>query len=144
MSLDRSIVLAAALVWCPSIGQAQPNKDLYELQERCGKRAEEVFTRTYKRWEESDGRSVFFDFENHYSPRLNKCFFLLTNTIYQMQGGLPQGQPSKTIWLFDLNDNRQYGTIAEAQGTTFTCELRGKQCRSEQEWRELIKPFMED
>jgi hypothetical protein len=106
--------------------QAQPNKELYDLQERCGRRAEEVFNGTYKRWEETDGRSVFFNFENHYSPRLNKCFFLVTNTTYQMQAGLPQGQPSKTIWLRDLNDNREYGTFAEHDRGVFTCEVRGK------------------
>jgi hypothetical protein len=147
MNCSRSIVLAAVLLWWPSIGQAQPNKDLYDLQERCGRRAEEVFERTYKPLIEIKAeQQVLYNFENHYNPRLNKCFFLLTWTNWQVQQGKPPQQGVKTMLLIDLNDNRQYGDFVEHgfQGAVFTCEARGKQCRSEQEWRELIKPFMEN
>ena len=43
----RAVVAIAGLVWCSTHVSAQPNKELYELQERCGKRATEVFKREY-------------------------------------------------------------------------------------------------
>ena len=148
MALTEAACFSVALsfLWWPSIGQAQPNKDLYELQERCGKRAEEVFNKTYKRMSEADGAKLFFDFENHYNPRLNKCFILVTRTTFKVVEGKLTEQTSETTWLRDLNDNREYGTYVwfSTLAAPFTCEVRGKQCRSEQEWRELIKPFMED
>jgi hypothetical protein len=37
----------AGLVWLTTYASAQPNKEQYELRERCGKRAAEVFQREY-------------------------------------------------------------------------------------------------
>jgi hypothetical protein len=51
----------------------------------------------------------------------------------------------KFMWLHDLNDTTEYyAEYVHHSGSVLFCEVRGKQCRSEQEWRELIKPFMED
>lgn len=141
MNFGRSIVLAAVLLWWPCIGQAQSNKDLYGLQERCGKQAEERFQGIGKQ-RETAGYTFSFDFENHYSLRLNKCFFLLT--LFQTEIKSPD-KGGKFMWLHDLNDIAQYyGEYVHYSGLLAFCEVRGKQCRSEEEWRELIKPFMED
>jgi hypothetical protein len=82
----------AALLPVPS-ASAEPNKEQYELQERCGKRAEQFF----KQHDYSNAR-----YENHYNPDLNGCF-LLVNTILR--------QPGKGVtwieWeLWDVNENR--------------------------------------
>jgi hypothetical protein len=111
---------------------------IYELQERCGKRAAEVFE---KEWGSNiaqySDRQVTANFENHCSPRLNKCFYLEISTSYE------KGKtPFKTLRLFDLNDNKEYATFTE--GVLLMCVVRGKRCGSEDEWRELTKPFMED
>jgi len=66
------IVAVAGLLWFSTYVSAQPNKELYELQERCGKRAAEVFKREYS---PAHGQMTF-NYENHYSARLNKCFFI--------------------------------------------------------------------
>jgi hypothetical protein len=65
---------------------AEPNKEQYDLQERCGKRAEQVFksdnpgqsgfsivTNT------EDGQNIT-TYQNHFSATLNKCFYLLIVT----------------------------------------------------------------
>ena len=138
MNCNRSMVLIIALLCWPCIGHAQPNEN---PQERCGKQAEERFQEIGKQ-RETAGYTFSFDFENHYSLRLNKCFFLLT--LFQTEIKSPD-KVGKFMWLHDLNDISQYyGEYVHYSGLLGFCEVRDKQCRSEQEWRELIKPFMED
>jgi hypothetical protein len=132
----------AGLVWFSTNVGAQPNRELYELQERCSKRAAEVFKREYSHVSNSKhGR--LFSYESHYSARLNKCFFLEISVAYE------KGQSSghKLMRLFDLDDTKEYGQYFMNdlyQVGPFPCDVHGKVCRSESEWRELVKPFMED
>src|SRR5215475_4186421 len=80
MKTPNSVAIAGLVGFSTNIG-AQPNKELYELQERCSKRAAEVFKREYSPGANSkDGR--LFSYENHYSARANKCFFLEISAAY--------------------------------------------------------------
>jgi hypothetical protein len=127
-------MIAASLILAGS-AQAQSHIDKYELSERCGKRAEEVFT---KGKEETTGLILPADnYENHYHSRLNKCFYLEIHETGE----------TKSLRLFDLNDHKEIGSyVGElgVQGPVRRCVLQEKQCKSEEEWRALIKPFMED
>jgi hypothetical protein len=61
-------VAIAGLVWFSTYASAQPNKELYELQERCGKRAEEFFRREYgprDRRQKAISESGHFKFNPH-------------------------------------------------------------------------------
>ena len=137
MNFSRFIVLAVVLLWWPCLGQAQANKELYDAQERCGKQADELYNQHHKRWSETS--PVSFDFESHYSRSWNKCFYLLINN------SKPPDPNFKSMFLHDLNDKTQYYAVyVKHSGLLLGCQVRSKQCRSEQEWRELIKPFMED
>jgi hypothetical protein len=44
---------------------------------------------------------------------------------------------------FDLNENKEYGTFVSGptEGMPLACVVRGKNCRSESEWRQLLKPL---
>jgi len=137
-----SISIAIAGLLCFSTyASAQPNKQVYELQERCGKRAAEIFAREYGSGVGKYG--LLFNYENHYSARLNKCFFLEISLSYD-KGKLTR---SKNMRLFDLNENKEYGIyldgICDGCGP-MTCFVQDQACRSETEWRQLLKPFMED
>ena len=134
-----SVAIAGLLCFSAYVS-AQPNKDLYELQERCGKRAAEVFEREYG--SDKDGQTLF-NYENHYSAHLKKCFFLEIAISYEREEEKPG---PKIMRLFDLNENKEYGTFVSGptESTPVTCVVRGKHCRSESEWRQLLKPFMED
>jgi hypothetical protein len=55
------------------------NKIVYELQERCAKRAAEFFEHLGN----SDG-----SFENHYNSDLNDCFLLVTITKSEIKKGV--------------------------------------------------------
>jgi hypothetical protein len=122
---------------------AQPNKQSYELQERCAKRAAEVFEREYGLVPDDKDGQTLFNYENHYSARLKKCFFLEIAMSYEREEGKPA---SKIMRLFDLNENKEYGTFVSGptESTPLACMVRGKNCQSESEWRQLVKPFMED
>jgi hypothetical protein len=140
MRLAISVAIAGLLCFSTYVS-AQPNK---ELQERCGKRAAEVFAREYSPPVlDTDDEKTLFNYENHHSARLNKCFFLEIAMSYEREEGKPG---SKIMRLFDLNDNKEYGTFVSGptESTPLACVVRGKSCQSESEWRQLVKPFMED
>jgi hypothetical protein len=138
--MDRVLVVAAALLLVGTATHAQPNKEQY-VQERCGKRAAEVFA---KRWgsgvsNTASGQTIA-NYENHYNSRLNKCIYLEIANTYN--AGLPSFMWMK---LFDLNENREIAVYSRGEGDASTfCLVQAKWCQTEAEWRTLIKPFMED
>src|SRR5262245_37904464 len=141
MRASTSIAIAGLLCVSTQIS-AQPNKELYELRERCGKRAEELFRREYSSLSPV-AKSIMFNYESHYSARLNKCLFLEIAMSYSA-GRLTR---SKDMRLFDINDNKEYGIyldgICDGCGPMI-CYVQDKVCRSESEWQQLVKPFMDD
>jgi hypothetical protein len=141
MKASISVAIAGLLCFSTYVS-AQPNKELYELQERCGKRAAEVFKREYRPGSNIKGEQIRFNYENHYSARLNKCFFLLEIAVsYEKE------KSSKIMRLLDLNDNKEYGIYMSGfcDGCVpVSCFVQDNTCRSERERRQLVKPFMED
>lgn len=145
MSIKQIILPAIASVSVLSNGSyAEPNKVLYELQERCGKHAAETFKKEIggNITKTEDGNTMIGNYENHYSARLNKCFYLEITSI------MPKAKdqkPSKSLRLFDLHENRELGTYFRFDGSPpQLCTVGDGFCRTEQEWRLLAKPFMED
>ncbi len=139
----KRTLIAATLAAAVLPVQAQTAREKYELQERCGRRAAEVFA---KEWgsgisNTKDGGQIIGNYENHYNSRLNKCFYLEMSDSYQRGKA-----PFRLLRLFDINENREIGTYAKTQAEAFglSCVVQEKQCLSEEEWRALIRPFMED
>src|SRR5450759_2885071 len=81
--MDRVLLIATfVLVWFGLAvnSHAGTAKEDYELQERCGKRADELFKREYGNTgitNTKDGQAIA-GYKNHYNSKLNKCFVLLT------------------------------------------------------------------
>jgi hypothetical protein len=117
-----------------SSGRSQPNKEQYELEERCGKRADEVFRREYETKEEKDS---LFNYRNHYNPRLNKCFFLEISTSM-----IGRHTMATMYRLFDLNENKELGNFYKASDGVMSCVVGTHSCASEAEWNTLISPYM--
>jgi hypothetical protein len=128
-------------VWCQS-APAQ-DKVQYELQERCGNLAARTFQ---KEWGSNsvntkDGHMTA-DYENHYSARLNKCFYLEISTSYvERKEGITT---IKSLLLYDLNENKRYGEFRELGDLLRLCEVRGTRCNSEAEWRRLARRYLEE
>jgi hypothetical protein len=127
----------------PMAAQAQPNRDIYDLQDRCGRRAAEVFAKKYPPFETSEVQHRY-SYRNHYSQRLNKCFFLVTNIVWFKPGKGGVGKEVRYLELFDLNENNRYGSYVGTASGKLVCEIRGRSCSSEQEWMELVSPYIDE
>jgi hypothetical protein len=128
--------LATALLGLMVATGAQA-QSLKELSEKCGKQAEEAFE---KRVKSEEGHQITWG-ENHYNSRLKKCFVLEARE--DVERGVRE---RKQLKLIDLQDNREVGVYIFIYRQTITtdCSVQGKKCTSEEEWRALTKPFMED
>jgi hypothetical protein len=128
---------------------AEPNKEQYELQERCGKRAEQMFKNDNPG--ESGGSIVtntengqsITTYQNHYSATLNKCFYLMITTGFNYRNNQ---QYNTTLMVFvDVNENKEYGSFFKRSDrpTYAQCNMQEKFCSSEREWQEFLRPYME-
>jgi hypothetical protein len=135
----RQLAIALLSLVLATEAQAQSLKEKFELSERCGKQAAERFAKFQS---EHGLSSQPFNYENHYNSPLNKCFYLET---FFLLGSEPS---SVTIvkTLVDLHENREIGRYHKPRENDRQrrCSVQEKQCTSEEEWRSLIKPFMED
>ena len=131
-------VAAVILFWAPSLSHGQSKAEKYTLQERCGKRAEEIFRTEYgsHRTKTNNGE-LFIDYQSHYNERLNKCFFLENATSNQRIDGKPIS--SKLIRLFDANENKERGNFNFG-----ICYVDEKTCSSYDEFMKLLRPYMEE
>jgi hypothetical protein len=99
--LSRAAILPLVLAAAGTAARAEPNKDQYELQERCGKDAAEFFQRFDK------GYPPAVSFTNHYNPYLNGCFVLVNRTRIESGKGVTWIE-----WdLWDVNENRQVDVL---------------------------------
>lgn len=131
------MVAGFALAAC--CAHAQPNKELYELQARCGEQAVRAFKQDYTPVARTkEGSTQLSNYENHFSAQFNKCFFLEMVSFYG------KNEASTSLRLFDLNENKQYGSYFKGGSGIMDCQVRDKQCSSEEEWRKLAKPYLED
>jgi hypothetical protein len=144
----REITAGVALLMTaifPLVGpvQAQSAVDKYDLAERCGRRTEADFA---KEWPDGIVNTstgyMTASYTNHYNFRLNKCLYLLEVLIYDRGKA-----PLMMLTLFDINDNKGMAAFSKrelGQTSPSQCSVQEKFCRTEEEWRELIRPFMED
>jgi len=121
----------------------QSAKDIYELNEKCGKHAATLFKKEYGNgFQRSTSGIMFTSYTNHYNVKLNKCFVLMTTTSH------PNKKEDvlymKELW--DINENKQYGSMArfQKQSIPIGCSVEDRICQSEREWDSLVKPYMEE
>jgi hypothetical protein len=137
------------IIWY-SAGYAASNKEVYELQERCGKRAAELFQKYFGIngiSNDKDGQRLS-NYTCHYNRKLNKCFMLITSRGYPKDKKEQKNFGASTDkGLWDINENKNYGQFFKfdkAAKTTMTCEVLEKSCNYEGEWDLLVKPYMEE
>lgn len=117
----------------------------YDLQERCGKRAEQVFkSRWGTGYEHSSGMTVTTTYSNHYNSKLNKCFYEVVAITFFNKS------VSQDNTLRDVNENRVYGIYSDHKdnlalpGVVLGCQVQGVACKSKDEWDVLAKPLMSE
>ena len=146
----KAIGVLLSLVLFASVAQAQSPKHKSELSEQCRKRANEVFKKRDGHVSvPTDTGWTFTTYQSHYNSRSNKCFYLLKREGHRENYRDSRGL-YKIIMLIDLHENRGIGsyegmtTEPTTEEKTFDCLVQEKKCKSEEEWRALIKPLMED
>ena len=142
----KKFVVALILLFAVSgYTYAQSVKEAYELQERCGKRAQEVFNKEYGNGNFSiDDRTFMITYTNHYNRKLNKCFVILESISFPKKKDKLGILIDKTLW--DINEMKEYGGFAKFSDTDklSRCLVLDKGCNSEIEWDSLVKPYMEE
>jgi hypothetical protein len=146
MGNQISIGIVAAVLSSGMISYclSEPNK-VDELRERCGKRTEEFRKKQFGVNDISktkDGQTIS-KYESHYNAKLDKCFYLTRSDT------IGKNKVTKVEMLFDVDEDKQYGTFTGGNGNTFQiCVVfirkPAQRCSSEDEWRVLIKQYMED
>ena len=147
----KAIGVLLSLVLFASGAKAQSPKQKSELSEQCRKRANEVFKKKRDGHVSvpADTGWTYTTYQSHYNSRSNKCFYLLKREGHRENYRDNRGL-YKIIMLIDLNENRGIGsyegmtTEPIMEEKTFDCLVEQQRCKSEEEWRALIKPFMED
>jgi hypothetical protein len=121
--------------------QAQSATEKYDLTERCARRAAEVFEKEWSTGKLKFGsREITAKYENHYNFRLNKCLYFITADTYA-----PGEGTDRWMNITDINEEgKGYAAYVELGSSIHVCLVQGKRCKDEQEWRELIRPLMEE
>jgi hypothetical protein len=111
-----SILFVCLLIGSAAYGE--PDKAQYELQERCGKQAALKFEKDYGNgYSNVSGTQLIYSYRNHYSPSLNKCFYLVVTRILATS----QGKKSevRTLELFDWpapgSEDTELGVLMEPE-----------------------------
>jgi hypothetical protein len=134
LNLKRALVIAAAShPDRPSQSSAAVKPASLESQAKCSEQALKLFTSLgYAENKMGEGQ------ENHYQPLMNRCFVLITYTTSR----------STNRELLDAFERRELGyfsgqLLGQVDGCNVTLpsgEL--KVCRSEEEFKRLIGPYM--
>ena len=125
----------------PSITEKQIKND-DELKEKCRIQSADFFRDdqlTNRRYPEE-----MWSYLNHYSKKLNKCFIVITITFLPKNENKTMDTGSITKFLYDVDEYKSYGSSVLVPKKHFNGVVNDKKCQSEEEWNELIKPYMEE
>ena len=140
------ILAIGGLIALAALGEvkAEPNKVLYELQERCGKQTTEWFVSEWGRSgivNTKDGQ-IIADFQNHYNSGMNTCIVLLNTT--NINTNKPKTTTFSSSMLFDILDNK---TIGECWNTgasrVVNCHVLTDTYTSFEDWRNAVRSYLE-
>lgn len=115
----------------------------YELQERCGRRSEEIFRKDWGKGMSKTGGAIFEgNYNNHYNKKHNKCFYLIWSTATARKGK-DQTITRSTI-LYDINGNKEYAAFSQLENdaSPSRCVVHNVTCSSKQEFDKLVERLM--
>src|SRR6516165_2813812 len=138
----KAIGLLLSLVLLATGAQAQTANEKSELSEKCGKQAAQRFEKDWGTgvFSHTDGRQTTSNYEHHYNSRSHKCIYLEVRDTQKSDR-----PPLRMLSLLDLHEKRTIAKYSKLEGDRFAvCWVQDKRCKTEEEWRALIKPFMED
>ena len=123
----------------------------YDLQAKCSKDARSWFNGNWSR----DKDTFFLDFSNHYNIKQNKCFIIVEFHFNSHMAGPDGDSWTDEQTLYDIYENSKYGEFTKnylthykpkytsEEGVT-TCEVYGAKCKTNDEFNNLTRPYMND
>lgn len=125
-----------------------------DMQGRCARDSKQWFD---EQWAHGDKDTLSLDYQNHYNKSLHKCFALVDYRSGKRPGGR-HGQSvliHKSLWNVYENNVRQaefssryisysVKTESKSQETIIDCRVDEKTCKSEDEFDNLVHPYMND
>lgn len=123
----------------------------YDLQAKCSKDARMWFNENWS----SDKDTILLDFTNHYNVKQNKCFILVEYHYNSRLAGPGGDSWTNDMNLYDVYENSRYAQFDENHYTywkpkystgdeVITCEVSGTQCKTGQEFNNLVGQYMND
>ena len=108
---------------------------------RCGKQCDEYFKQQHGQgmFDNREGAGTV-SFKYHYNKKLNKCLILLDENGYKRS--VDKLYRIKT--LMDVNEKKKLGSFSDIIGLSTDCNVLEKKCNSEDQWDELINPYMKE
>lgn len=148
----RKISILFVMLWLIifNIAYAGSIKEEYELQERCKNSADKWFQKEWdgKHISSDEERVIMADYKCHYNKKLNKCFVLLTTMSMPTKN--KKGNKIETNVLFDINENKEYGSydnIQNESGYGHVLDMKSSidiECSTKGDWNLLVKQYMEE
>jgi hypothetical protein len=123
----------------------------YELREKCSRDAKAWFNENWGSGRDKD--TMLLVYTNHYHNKMNKCFIFVE---YHYSTYMKNGSWANDMMLWDVQENSQYGEYSEThtifrpqvslepQDMLLSCTVYGKQCKTKQEFNNLVWPYMND
>lgn len=121
-------------------------REVYELSERCGRTARDWFKDNWGDGESrSDGIASHSSYENHYNPKLNRCFALL-NMMFEGKNSKTGAETLRTFaQLYDVNDAHAMGSylVNHEPNQLLNCLMGKQQCTSTDQWDAWAATYLE-
>lgn len=110
-----------------------------EEQEKCAKQAHEVFK--LGGWD----KKLTTDFSNHYNVQLNRCFVEIDNDEYPwthriFSDAFEGGVYAAYSWRVD--ENKKYWEVPPIECWVNDASGKKQQCKSNEEFDALLKPYL--
>jgi len=148
-------VILSLVAGVPLNSPAAPNKEVYELEERCGKQATKFFQAKYGDGydtshlkNEDMAMTSLSHFSNHYNIKSNSCFILITTSVTLEHKKPDSDCMGSKQELWNINENNQLGFFYQYKcrdsSNLDTCRVSAANCKSQGEWELLIRPYMND
>jgi len=141
----KKLLLLLSLMLCfPQVGYSQEPtvKELYQLKEMCGNQTAKEFKKEYGNgYLNTQDSYTVHTYINHYNKRLNICLYQLHSDSFK---NTPRKKIVSTTTLIDLTENISIAILMDFTNSPLICEVNGKSCSTEQEWYDLVKPFMNE
>jgi hypothetical protein len=119
---------------CTPSGTGAPNRQPYELTERCARDAAAWFPRAL---ENNEPKGGWFGAPRltikHFNRRLNKCLAEIEEDHENLERNS----------VYDVNEDRLHALYVASSRQMLLCDAWGRRCDSLEEWHRLITPYME-